>query len=199
MTNRKIHKIVGLVLILPMCAWIITGIIFLLKPGYTGAYDKLTVKTYPLEARLVIKPEQEWSEVRLIRTIIGQHLLVKSNGKIIHLDPVSLQPKEIPTDSEYKLLMEDTFLKNKLRYGNVIFIDGINAKTSTGIEIKLDWLNLKLSQKGNDTKFISTLYKIHYLQWSPFKNMNLILGILGLILLLILTIFGVRLYIENRD
>jgi hypothetical protein len=198
MTSRKIHRLIGLILILPMFGWTITGVIFFIKPGYKQAYEQLSIKTYPLEIQLVVNPIKEWSEVRLVKTILGHHLLVKTNGKIEHLDPISLQTKKMPTSSQYKLLIEDTLSKNKERYGELVYIDGNNAQTSTGVEIKLDWLNLRLSQKGNDTKLINILYKIHYLQWSPFNGVNLIFGVLGLLLLATLTIFGVKLYIEKR-
>lgn len=198
MTSRKIHRLIGLILILPMFGWTITGVIFFIKPGYKQAYEQLSIKTYPLEIQLVVNPIKEWSEVRLVKTILGHHLLVKTNGKIEHLDPISLQTKKRPTSSQYKLLIEDTLSKNKERYGELVYIDGNNAQTSTGVEIKLDWLNLRLSQKGNDTKLINILYKIHYLQWSPFNGVNLIFGVLGLLLLATLTIFGVKLYIEKR-
>jgi hypothetical protein len=198
MTSRKVHRLIGLILILPMFGWTITGVIFFIKPGYKGAYEQLTLKTYPLDTKLAINPDENWSEVKLIKTILGHHLLVKSSGKNEHLDPFTLKAKEMPTSSQYKLLLEDALLKNKERYGDVTSIVGKDASTSTGIEIKLDWVNLRLSQQGNDTKLINILYKTHYLQWSPFKFFNLILGVLGLFLLLTLTILGIRLYIKNK-
>jgi hypothetical protein len=199
MTSRKTHRLIGLILILPMFGWTITGVIFFIKPGYKGAYEQLSLKTYPLETQLLVDPKKNWSEVKLIKTILGHHLLVKSQGKTKHLDPVTLQVKALPTKVEYKRLIDDALSDNKERYGDIISIDGTNAKTSTGVEINLDWVSLRLSQKGDDTKLINRLYKIHYLQWTPFKNVNLVFGVLGLLLLATLTTFGIRLYIKNRE
>ena len=134
-----------------------------------------------------------------MKTILGYHLLVKNNGQVEHLDPISLEVKSIPSSSQYKALIDDVISSNKERYGEVVSVDGTNALTSTGIDIKLDWSSLRLSQKGNDTKLINLLYKVHYLQWSPFNGVNQFIGIVGLLLLMTLTTFGVRLYIKNKE
>jgi len=52
MNSYRLHKIIGLVLILPMLGWTFTGLIFFIKPGYKGAYEQLALKTYPLEKNL---------------------------------------------------------------------------------------------------------------------------------------------------
>jgi hypothetical protein len=199
MISRKIHRLIGLILVLPMLGWTITGIIFFIKPGYKGAYEQLELKTYPFDRQLILTPTSKWEEVRLMKTILGYHLLVKNNGQVEHLDPISLEVKSIPTSSQYKALIDDVISSNKERYGEVVSVDGTNALTSTGIDIKLDWSSLRLSQKGNDTKLINLLYKVHYLQWSPFNGVNQFIGIVGLLLLMTLTTFGVRLYIKNKE
>ena len=198
MNSRKIHKIVGLILILPMLGWTLTGLIFFIKPGYNGAYEQLAFKTYPLEKSFSIPASKTWKEVRLIKSILGYHLLVKSGDKTEHLDPLSLLPKAMPTESQYKYLLQDALSGNKERYGEVVNINGDIASTSSDIEIKLNWNNFSLYQKGQDTKLINLLYKIHYLQWTPFKAFNQVVGIVGLLLLITLTLFGIKLYISNR-
>jgi hypothetical protein len=197
MKSRKLHQVIGLILVLPMLGWTITGIIFFIKPGYQGAYEQLSVKTYPLSNSLIIRPYNEWQEVRLVKTILGDHLLVKSNNKIEHLEPDSLLPNPVPSETEFKALLLDAFASNNERYGEVIKLDGLSAQTNTGVEIKLDWNNLRLSQKGQDTQLINLLYKVHYLQWTSHKGLDQVLGIFGLILLILLTILGVRLYLKK--
>lgn len=196
--SRKIHRTIGLILLLPMLGWTITGMIFFIKPGYKQAYEQLALKTYPLEMHLTISPEKKWQEARLIKTILGHHLLIKKEGKTEHLDPTTFQTKKTPSSSQTKKLIEDALASNIERYGEIISVSDNYAQTSTGIELKLDWLNLKLKQTGDDTKLINLLYKIHYLQWTPFKGANQVLGILGLILLITLTLFGLKLYIRNK-
>ena len=198
MKSRKIHKIVGLLLVLPMFGWIITGVVFFIKPGYKNAYDQLAIKTYPLEQSFTIPSSNEWKEARLIKSILGHHLLVKTGDGYKHLDPTSYQPKENLTEQEVKSLLNDAFSKNADRYGVVVSSDGYKAVTSTGIEVTLNWNNLSIRQSGDDTKFINTLYKIHYLQWTPSKSFNQFFGIMGLLLLMLLTLFGVKIYLSSR-
>ena len=180
-----------------MLGWTITGIIFFIKPGYQGAYEQLSVKTYPLSDSIVVRPNNEWQEIKLVTSILGDHLLVKSNNKTEHLDPNSLLLKPTPSEAEFKALLLDAFTGNSERYGDVIKLDGLSAQTNTGVEIKLDWNNLRLSQKGQDTQLINLLYKVHYLQWTSHKGVDQVLGVLGLILLILLTILGVRLYLKK--
>ncbi|MCE2572985.1 PepSY domain-containing protein [Motilimonas eburnea] len=198
MSSRKIHKIIGLVLILPMLGWTITGMIFFIKPGYQGAYEQLPVKTYPLEIPLIISPDSTWQEARLLRSVLGHHLLVTIEGKVKHLDPVSFVEKSPPTTAELKKLIEDAVTVNHSRYGNRVEVNENGAVTNTGIEIKLDWQNLKLMQMGQDTQLINLMYRIHYLQWTPIKEINQVLGVLGLVLLISLTVLGIRIYIKNK-
>lgn len=195
--SRKLHKIIGLILVLPMLGWTITGIIFFIKPGYQGAYEQLPVKTYPLNESIALQPKRDWQEMKLVSTILGDHLLVKTKGSTKHLDPNSLLPKLEPSETQFKALLRDAFTDNSERYGKVVTLNGLSAKTNTGVEIKLDWNNLRLSQKGHDTHLINLLYKVHYLQWTSHKGVDQVLGILGLILLILLTILGVRLYLKK--
>jgi len=199
MKSKRIHRIIGLLLILPVIGWTITGVIFFIKPGYQAAYDQLAVKTYPLEKSFVIPESKEWKEVRLLKTILGYHLLVKTDNGFEHLDPITFQSKEIPVGLALNSLFNDSFLNKSERYGHVISSDNFNVITSKGIEVSLNWDRLTLRQKGEDTKLINTLYKIHYLQWTPFKGINQYMGIIGLILLMTLTIFGLKMYISGRN
>ncbi len=195
--SRKLHKIIGLILVLPMLGWTITGVIFFIKPGYQGAYEQLAIKTYPLNDAIAVQAKSDWQEMKLVTTILGDHLLVKTKNKTKHLDPNSLLPIATPTETEFKTLLVDAFSRNSERYGEIVTLDGLSAITNTGVEIKLDWNNLRLSQKGQDTHVINLLYKVHYLQWTSHKGFDQVLGIVGLILLIFLTFLGVRLYLKK--
>jgi len=199
MKSRKLHKLIGLTLVLPMLGWTLTGLVFFIKPGYQEAYEQLSVKRHPLSQVLTVAPKKNWQEVRLVNTILGAHLLVKSSHKVEHLDPVSQLAKPAPTNLQFKALLNDAFSDNKARYGNIEHVNGLSAQTSTGVEVTLDWQTLKLSQTGQDTKLINLLYQVHYLQWTPFKGINQLLGVIGLLLLISLTVLGVRLYMKPRS
>ncbi|MBA6328153.1 PepSY domain-containing protein [Colwellia sp. MB02u-6] len=199
MKSRKLHKLIGLTLVLPMLGWTLTGLVFFIKPGYQEAYEQLSVKRHPLSQVLTVAPKKNWQEVRLVNTILGAHLLVKSSHKVEHLDPVSQLAKPAPTNLQFKALLNDAFSDNKARYGDIEHVNGLSAQTSTGVEVTLDWQTLKLSQTGQDTKLINLLYQVHYLQWTPFKGINQLLGVIGLLLLISLTVLGVRLYMKPRS
>ena len=196
--SKKLHKLIGLTLVLPMLGWTLTGLIFFIKPGYQEAYQQLSVKSYPLHQSITLAPKKNWQEIKLVNTILGEHLLVKSNDKVEHLDPQTLLKKEKPTTLQFKALLNDAFLSHSERYGEIVSVDGLSAQTSTGVKVRLDWSSLRLSQKGQDTELINLFYQIHYLQWTPFKGVNQVVGILGLILLMSLTVLGVRIYSKQR-
>ena len=58
---RRLHRSVGLVLLLPFLGWAITGFVFFVKPGYEGAYETLQPKTYPLDLGTVaVMADPSW-------------------------------------------------------------------------------------------------------------------------------------------
>jgi hypothetical protein len=36
--TRTAHRLLGLVLLAPLCGWALTGLVFFFKPGYARAY-----------------------------------------------------------------------------------------------------------------------------------------------------------------
>src|SRR6185295_16198060 len=79
MRIRRLHRIIGIVLLLPFLGWAITGLIFFIKPGYEGAYEVLSPKTYSLDRAISISPDPSWLEFRYFRTILGEHLIARTN------------------------------------------------------------------------------------------------------------------------
>ena len=193
MTVRRLHRILGIIMLLPFVGWAATGIVFFTKPGYGAAYDALAVKTYPLERPLMVQPDPAWREVRYLRTILGPHLIVRTATGWVQLHPVTLQPLPAPPDEDVKRLIADAFAANPDRYGRIVRLDGAVAATDTGAVITFDWNRLSLQQRGRDTDRIDLLYKVHYLQWTGQKTADKVLGLGGLTLLIALTALGARL------
>ena len=54
---RKFHRLVGLVMLLPLITWAATGAVFFIKPGYGAAYDALPIRTYPIEGSITVRPD----------------------------------------------------------------------------------------------------------------------------------------------
>jgi len=197
MRTRTLHKVIGIILLLPFLGWAATGFVFFLKPGYAGAYEILTPKTYPLKEAAAISPDPGWLEYRYFRTVLGEHLIARTEKGWIQLNPNDRQPRSAPTRAEIELLFEDAFTANPARYGEVSEISEYTARTSTGVEVTLDWNRLTLQQRGKDTDRIDLLYRIHYLQWTGVKSVDRVLGFVGLTLVIVLTVLGARLAIRR--
>jgi hypothetical protein len=198
MNLRRIHKIVGVVLAIPLLGWALTGVVFLTKPGYEGAYEQLAIRTYPLEQAFSLTPAANWHEARLLRTVLGYHLLLGVNGSRTHLDPQSLETRGLPSDADIQRLVADAIGTNAQRYGTIVAVNGGRVMTSTGVQITLDWMNLSLAQAGRDTRLLNGLYKIHYLQWLGRPIPDALLGVAGIVLLLLLTGLGLAVFSLSR-
>jgi len=197
MKSRRLHRIIGIIMILPFFAWAVTGFIFFVKPGYGGAYEILQPKAYPLDKDVSINPDPQWLEFRFLRTTLGDHLLVKTAEGWQHLDSATLAPRSAPSDQEIRALVQDAISVNPNRYGQIVDISASRITTDTGIRITLDWNRLSLSQRGPDTDQIDMLYRIHYLQWTGLAVIDRVIGITGIVLILILSAVGLKLFLSK--
>lgn len=198
MKVRSLHRTIGIILLLPFFGWGITGFIFFLKPGYAAAYESLSSRTYPLQDSVRIVPGAGWREFRYFKTIVGDHLIARTDSGWVHLDPATRKPRSKPSEAEIKQLLTDAFTANPERYGEVAGISGEIIKTTTDVEVSLDWNRVSLYQKGKDTDRIDWYYKIHYLQWTGIKSVDKILGVVGLVLVMVLAALGAWLVIKKR-
>lgn len=195
---RRIHRILGWCLILPFFVWALTGLVFFIKPGYQAAFSYLVVKTYPINTAIQLKPQPEWQEIKLLQTVLGTHLMVKQAGSWQQLSPKDFTVRPQPSADDLQLLVKDAISVDPKRYGEQLLKTEQGFVTDTGVQIQLDWASLSLSQQGKDTELINNLYKAHYLQWTGQKTLDQVLGVLGLILLMLTTVVGVRLLIRRR-
>ncbi|HJS15203.1 MAG TPA: hypothetical protein VJ795_09035 [Rheinheimera sp.] len=195
---RRIHRILGWCLILPFFVWALTGLVFFIKPGYQAAFSYLVVKTYPINTAIQLKPQPEWQEIKLLQTVLGTHLMVKQAGGWQQLSLKDFTVRPQPSADDLQLLVKDAISVDPKRYGEQLLKTEQGFVTDTGVQIQLDWASLSLSQQGKDTELINNLYKAHYLQWTGQKTLDQGLGVLGLILLMLTTVVGVRLLIRRR-
>jgi hypothetical protein len=193
MKARTLHRVIGIILLLPFFGWALTGLVFFIKPGYEGAYEVLSPKTYPLERAVTVTPGPSWLEFRYFKTVLGEHLLVRTEKGWSHLNPADMRPKSTPTEDEIRSLLNDAFSANPRRYGSISRVSGDTASTDTGVEVTLDWKRLSLQQRGTDTDRIDLLYKVHYLQWTGVTIVDRVVGMTGIALVLALTVLGARL------
>ncbi|TQV77237.1 hypothetical protein FLL45_04635 [Aliikangiella marina] len=199
---RKLHKYLGITLLLPFIGWVITGLFFFIKPGYQAAYESLSVRTYPLVATISYTPQKNWQQIKVIKTILGKHLLIKEDMGWVQLDPSSYERLASPTKQAIKKLIDDATQMNSERYGNTVSIEALEngrflVTTDKQIKITLDWNSLSLRQIGPDTEFIDQMYKIHYLQWTGNKTLDKYLGVIGLAAVLILSLLGLKMSLRK--
>lgn len=209
---QRWHYYCGWILCVPLIFWALTGAVFILKPGYGDAYEQLSVAQHTLrqnssnqpasaKANFTLAFDDSWQEARLINTVIGPRLIVKTANASQHLN--AQQQLQIANIHEVKTLLNSAISHNNLRYGSINDIqlnDGINitATTTTGVTLSLNWNTLALNQKGQDRKIIDTLYKLHYLQYTPNPTLNKAIATLGLLLLIVLTLLGIRMSMRGR-
>ena len=85
---------------MPFCGWAATGFVFFLKPGYAGAYAQLEPRWLALDpATAVVAPQPQWLETRHVRTVLGDHLLVRTVTGNLHLHAESGAPFAEPRES----------------------------------------------------------------------------------------------------
>ena len=195
---KKLHQYLGLLMFLPFLAWAITGVFFFIKPGYNEAYESLNIKTYVLTKLPQINIDKNWSEIRMFSSVLGDHLLVKSDKGWQQIDSQTLQIKKLPSEKEITQLVNEAIQLNPKRYGQIKSIDELKIITNTGITISLNWSQMSFHQTGNDTQFINNMYKIHYLQWTGIKAIDKILGIVGLGLVIILAFLGLSMIMKRN-
>ncbi len=188
---RKLHRWIGVILLLPMLGWLLTALVFFIKPGYAGAYALLTPRTYALGATAVV-PQPHWLEYRVLRTLLGEHVLARTEAGWMHAS-LNGQPAPQLEDDALRRLVADAMQQDPARYGSIASVEDGVVHTDTGVRITLDWSTLSLRQHGQDTDWIDRLYRIHYLQWTGQSTLDLLLGVLGLSLLALLSLLGARL------
>ena len=193
MRTRTVHRLIGIILLIPFVGWAITGLVFFIKPGYTEAYELLTPKFYPINKQVLISENPNWLEVRYLRTILGDHLLVRTDSGWMNLNPEDKRPRPAATDDETRRLVQDAFSMNPKRYGQIVSVNGNSVTTDTGVVVTIDWDRMSLQQTGKDTKWIDSLYRIHYLQWTGVRSIDRVVGVTGIALVLLLTGLGASL------
>lgn len=192
MNRRKLHRLTGILLLLPFVAWASTAVFFLVRPAYEQAYEQLAVRQLPLTEPYTIVPAAEWGEFRLFRTVLGDHLMVREAKRWQHLHAATREPWPQPDNGSLQRLLEDAFSANPSRYGRIQTIENNTAVTDTGVQITINWDVMSLYQTGRDTYWINKVYDIHYLRWTGYRPFDDVFGLFGLFLLVYMTYSGAR-------
>lgn len=184
------HRLVGITLLLPFVIWALSGIFFLVRPGYQEAYEQIPVRRYELPALLPAAIDPQWQELRYFRSILGDHLLANIDGQWQHLDAGTGQPWPLPGADELRRFLEDAITFNPERYGSITQLENNQAQTDTGVVIEVHWDSATIRQTGRDTRWIDRIYSLHYLQWTGVYLIDRVFGVGMLMLLIYMTITG---------
>lgn len=196
----KLHAYLGLALVLPLFVWAVTGLIFVIKPGYDQAYEQLSLARGPLVGGINIQAQPDWHRLQLMQSAIGRHLLVTTANDVpVHLNADNLEPFPPPDSQQLEQLFRAATGHNRERYGDMTdsmqIQEAIRIHTTTDVELELHWPTLHLQQIGADTRFIDRLYRLHYLQWSPSPILNGAAVLLALLALLVMCAVGLRMLV----
>ena len=98
------------------------------------------------------------------------------------------------------------------RYGQEIFAQPStmhSARTGTGDPAlklrfsgaktgRIDLLTGEIAQAGALNEFIDATYRLHYLQWNPWRSVNIALVLIAMPLSLLLAFSGIRMALTRR-
>src|SRR5436309_5222341 len=143
MGTRRAHRMLGLILLLPISGWAVTGFVFFIKPGYEAAYGTLRVREYPLEGASIPLSRPGWLEARALRTVLGNHLLVRMEDGWAQIDPATLRPRALPDEDAIRRIVQDAIAPDPARYGEIASIirrEGAtpSASVTTTSDVRID-------------------------------------------------------------
>lgn len=220
---RAVHRLAGLVLVVPLVLWIGTGLLFHVKPGWDEAYESLAA---PVPGPL------PWEQV------VFSPAILKARG-LLDPGPVALAPhpsgliawfglregrpaavdgtsgEPIPPASEGAArafaLAAVAASRHAKSYGTIVsaetathrsILTGVENPallfwTSGGKRVLVDRVTGEVSQTGDLNGRIDRLYRIHYLQWTPWKPVNVGLVLAASLIVILLAASGVRLAVTR--
>lgn len=208
---RQAHRWIGVILVLPLVVWGITGLLFHVKPGWVGAYEMLP---YSRQAsRLpegILNPRQLAPDRKVARasyqnTTIGTIAHLTTDDETLLFDATTgAQLSPLSEENARKLAGATASMSSYFgeRYGRItetrIAEPYVEVHFEGGAVIKVHRHRPELMQSGPDTDRINWLYRMHYLQWTGIASIDNVLGLVGIVLIWSLAFLGVWLALPRR-
>ena len=220
---RRFHRVLGLVLALPLILWVLTGLLFHIKHRYGEAYEALVVPA---------AVEPDWSLARVSPAQVierGQAdapltLGVHPSGRLAYYGKKADLPIAVdaatgeviaaatPEAARAWVAAAVSASAHAERYGSEIGYEALSmysARTRTrdpGLAVRMsgdktvsvDLITGEITQTGALNDFIDAMYRVHYLQWTPWKSVNIALVLLSIPLALGLAASGLRMALRRR-
>ena len=201
---RRFHRVLGLTLILPLALWVLTGLLFHVKHRYDEAYEALAVPhvLQPDWSKAKTSPasviERGIAESPLV-------LAVHPSGRLAYYGKLGTKPvavdaangEEIPQASpdEGRAWIEAALANSAhaARYGRVVASEVTTSRSArTGTQdpalalhlsgskvVHVDLITGEIAQTGALKDFIDATYRLHYLQWTQGKPINILLELVS--------------------
>ena len=223
MRVRSVHQVLGLWLAVPFLVWTATGLLFLVKPGWRGAYEQLQAfqetgidseRLAPLPAAVAAAQETldtpaELHRVELGATAIGPlyrlFFTSPAGPTTVVVDGHSGAVRSPLLEEEAVALAADAAGRAAAssRYGAVVASRGEGEKVEVtfagGAVVALDRGNLAVTQRGSDTAWIDALYRLHYLRWTGFSRFDQIVVLVAIVGTWSLVVLGLWLSRRKRQ
>jgi hypothetical protein len=204
----RVHRWLAVVLVLPLVIWSITGLLFHLKPGWSRAYDMLSIER-PLDAMPAVPLETLGSaaggpaqRLEVFGSALGPLYRVTTASGTVLLDAQLHRRSPLSLD-DARTLAADAVAHSSHRdaYGAIataaIAGDSVHVAFAHAT-VEVDRASGAISQRGHDTDRIDWLYRLHYLSWTGNRTLDRALAVLGLALIWLVMIPGVVLFVRCR-
>ena len=215
---RRAHRLIGVSLAAPLVLWIATGL-FHVKHRYAEAYEPLRVppENPPDMAAMTISAsaiavgdffEKVDTPKFALRPDGRGAWFGRKNGAGLAVDAASGQ-RLAPASEEEALKWARIAVAaspNASRYGQVLSHhasthlssltlsqdSSLDLSFSGGKTVTVDRLTGEISQTGALNDWIDFTYRVHYLQWTPWKPVNIAIVLLVSPLVLLLAASGLK-------
>lgn len=207
---------------LPLMLWVLTGLLFHVKHRYGEAYETLRVpREHAVDWASAAIPPSQIVRAELARAPLA--LAVHPSGRLAYfgsddrggvaIDAHSGARIE-PASAELGRRWLEAAIANSSapeRFGRVTQVEAkratsaltgaenpaLHARTDGSKTIRVDLLTGEIEQRGALNDFIDATYAIHYLQWTPWRPVNIGLALVSIPLVLALAFSGLRMALRR--
>lgn len=199
------HRLLGLLLVLPLVTWTATGLVFLIKPGWAGAYETLRAfddrpvdpgSLVPIaELPIAVGNATGWE---LGSTALGPVYRVAGQDGATIMDAATGEILSPLGRAAVEAIARHAAARAQApaRYGRVeeiLLTDGEGVvRFDGGAEVRVGRHDLSVTQRGPDTAWIDRLYELHYLRWTGIEAVDRTLAPIALVAVWLLAFTGIR-------
>lgn len=220
---RAFHRTLGVSLALPLVVWAVTGLLFHVKHRYAEAYESLRVPTPVPDLATARLAPADLASRSLVDAGTTPRLAAHPSGRLawigakggrtVAFDAATGEAIGPADDLGARSWAERAVAAspNASRYGAITSSRTATRRSSlssgespalrfgfSGAKVvTVDLLTGEVEQTGALNDYIDATYKLHYLQWTPWKGVNVALVLVAIPALLLLALTGFRLFVAG--